>query len=320
MEGEAIAELADAVMAGRQVPSDLTVSWHNDFLKARQGTYIPFVLTIEGRVLATPAVLVYVRLVPRRDGSGTAAAQNGTRGGWVEEVFPIELSGPLAETTRITRGLAAPPGEYDLIVVARERIDPERTGLPRRTAVLSRQLLVPDFGAGELAASSVILADRLTVLDRLPADAHSGERPYLIGLSEIQPASDSRFGRGEELVVVLLVYHPFVTPERKFDIEVEYHFFARIGDPAARGGPAPPGVVRPPARDGERYFNHTKPLRFTPAVVGPDFDPAAGHPLLAGQGIPLAEFPEGDYRLAITVTDLTTGRSLLRDAIFTVGN
>jgi hypothetical protein len=79
-------------------------------------------------------------------------------------------------------------------------------------------------------------------------------------------------------------------------------------------------VARPQARDGERYFNHTKPQRFTPAVVGPDFDAAAGHPLLAGQGIPLAGFPEGDYRLAITVTDLTTGRSLLRDASFTVVN
>jgi hypothetical protein len=308
-------------MAGRHVPSDLTVSWHNDFLKARQGTYIPVVLTIEGRVLATPAVLVYVRLVPRRGGAGTAGAQNRTRGGgWVEEVFPVELSAPSAETTRVTRGLAAPPGEYDLIVVARERVDPDQSGLPRRTAVLSRQLLVPDFGGGELAASSVILADRLTVLDRLPADAHSGEHPYLIGLSEIQPAPDTRFSRREELVVVLLVYHPFVTPERQFDIEVEYHFFARTGDAAARGGPAPPGVVRPQARDGERYFNHTKPQRFTPAVVGPDFDAAAGHPLLAGQGIPLAGFPEGDYRLAITVTDVTTGRSLLRDASFTVVN
>ena len=39
---------------------------------------------------------------------------------------------------------------------------------------------------------------------------------------------------------------------------------------------------------------------------------------MAGQGVPLASFSEGDYRLAIKVTDMVTGRSILRDVVFTI--
>jgi hypothetical protein len=39
---------------------------------------------------------------------------------------------------------------------------------------------------------------------------------------------------------------------------------------------------------------------------------------MAGQGVPLASFLEGEYRLAITVTDIVTGKSIQRDVVFTV--
>ena len=112
------------------------------------------------------------------------------------------------------------------------------------------------------------------------------ERPYVIGQNEVTPAADDRFRRAEELVVVLLVYNPTVTPEKHFDIQVEYHFFQQVG--AGRKAENAQAGSHPPARDGERYFNHTDPQRFNPAIMGAQFDPGAGHPVLAGQGIPLA--------------------------------
>ena len=48
-----------------------------------------------------------------------------------------------------------------------------------------------------------------------------------IGRNEITPAADRRFGRDEELIVVFLVYNPMVTPERQFDVRVDYHFFRK---------------------------------------------------------------------------------------------
>jgi len=76
----------------------------------------------------------------------------------------------------------------------------------------------------------------------------------------------------------------------------------------------------PPERAGERYFNHTDPQRFNPAIMGAQFDPGAGQPVLAGQGIPLGSFDRGDYRLAIKVIDLLSGKVVTRDVTFTVGS
>ena len=87
---------------------------------------------------------------------------------------------------------------------------------------------MPDFGSTELTTSSVILADRLTVLaEPVPAD-RLPERPYAIGRNEITPAVDRRFGRDEELIVVFLVYNPMVTPDRQFDVRVDYHFYRKM--------------------------------------------------------------------------------------------
>ena len=158
-------------------------------------------------------------------------------------------------------------------------------------------LTVPDFRNGELTTSSVILADRLTVLSAPLTADQLVERPYVIGQNEITPAADHRFRRSEELVVVFLVYNPTVTSEKHFDLQVEYHFFQRVRRAGSRRARRPGS--HPPARDGERYFNHTDPQRFNPAIMGAQFDPGAGHPVLAGQGIPLAGFeprrlPAGD--------------------------
>ena len=325
LEGEAIITVADAVMAGQQVPSDFTIHWRNDYLKAQQGTFVPFVVTIDSVPLSTPSILLYVRLAARQPLSPPSRPRRTLRGSRideaqdfaVEEVYPVDMRGASGQPVRIMRGFSARAGEYDLVVVARERIDPGHPRLPRRTGILSGRLTLPDFTSQDLTTSSVILAERLTVLESSPPADQLHERPYLIGLSDIQPAADNVLRRDEELIVVFLVYNPFVTPERKFDIEVEYHFFTKTGDRRDGDGPSP-GVTRPPARDGERYFNHTKPQRFTPAIMGPQFDPAAGHPLMAGQGVPLATFPQGEYRLAIKVTDIVTGKSILRDVMFTV--
>ena len=52
--------------------------------------------------------------------------------------------------------------------------------------------------------------------------------------------------------------------------------------------------------------------------MGAQFDPAAGQPMLAGQGIPLSSFQGGEYRLGITVTDLLSRKQVSRDVTFTV--
>ena len=79
--------------------------------------------------------------------------------------------------------MAVRAGEYDLVVVARERVDPAHPDAPCRAGTLVKRWTLPDFAHPDLTTSSVILADRLTVLPAAPVDDQPGERPYLIGLS-----------------------------------------------------------------------------------------------------------------------------------------
>ena len=89
------------------------------------------------------------------------------------------------------------------------------------------------------------------------------------------------------------------------------------GFPQAAGTTQP--VPHPPERAGEAYFNHTDPQRFTPALMGAGFDPGRGEPVMAGQVVPPTGFQEGEYRLAVQVTDQLSGQSVSRDVFFTVG-
>lgn len=320
-EGQAVVALADAAAAGQPLPADFALTWHNDFLKAQSGTFIPFIVSIDARGSKAAAALLYVRASPRQPAAGQPEPRRGRRDRPeivsypFEEVYPVPLTP--GQPVRISRGFALPPGAYDLTIVVREREREEERGRKRLTAAARRPLDVPDFTTGALTTSTVMLADAVTVLTEALSERELENRPYVIGTREIHLAADPVFRPSEELIVALLVYNPSVTPGKHFDLEVEYHFFMRnAGRP---GGNTPvPGQARPAARPGETYFNRTEPQRFNPLVLGPQFDPAAGHPVMAGQGVPLTAFQPGEYRLAITVTDRVSRRTLEREVMFTV--
>jgi hypothetical protein len=321
-EGEAILAIADAAMAGKPTPLDFTLTWQNDFIKAQRGTFVPFTLTVDASRLSRASALVYVRatkrIVPERRRIDRESRETYA----VDAIFPVDLDdGPSKGPSRISRGFSVDPGDYDVFVVMRERVE---VGISRprpKASVLRQALAVPEFGSTDLTTSSLILADRLTPLTEAVPTDHLAERPYAIGLNEITPAADRRFRREEELIVVFLVYNPTVTTEQQFDLKVEYHFFRKSG-PGPRGAEKDEGAGsrHTSGRQGETYFNRTEPQRFNPALMGPSFDPRSGEPVLAGQVVPLSGFEDGDYRLDVQVTDLLSGKSLSRDVVFRVGS
>jgi hypothetical protein len=316
-EGEAILGIADAAMAGKSSPNDFALAWQNDFFKAQRGTFVPFTLTVDTSRLSKSAALVYVRAQKRGDDDRRTSREPAVFP--VDAIFPVDLVRGSVEPARISRGFSVEPGEYDVVVVMRERVDPGASRGTPKASVLRQTLTVPDFGAADLTTSSLMVADRLTALtEAVPAD-RLAERPYAIGLSEITPSADRRFRRDEDLIVVFLVYNPMVTSERQFDLKVEYHFFRQGGSGTRQqqGETARPVMA---GRPGETYFNHTEPQRFNPAHMGSSFDPRSGEPVMAGQIVPLAGFEAGEYRLDVQVTDLLSGKSVSRDVIFTVGS
>jgi hypothetical protein len=318
--------LAEPPTANHTDPADFALTWHNDFLKAQSGTFIPFTVGITPSDQRIPAVLLYVRVARRpRDEADKPGERRRTGAGGVpetmthpfEEIFPVDLTPGKGHSVRITKGFSVSPGSYDVTVVVREREREADRGRRRMAAVLRQPLTVPDFSGPGLSASTVILADRLTVLAQ-PAPRDLSDNPYVIGGREIEPAPDAEFRRNEELIVLFLVYNPAITTDKLFDLEVEYHFFRKNGQGAVTQGGARRDRPVPAALPGETYFNRTEPQRFTPSVLGPQFDPATGQPVMAGQGISLAGFQDGEYRLAIRVTDLVSGQSVERQVIFTV--
>jgi hypothetical protein len=310
-EAEALLDLADAAMGGR-APSDFSLRWNNDFFKAQSGTFVPFTITVERGGLTAAKGLMYERAARRE--RTRAPARTMIRYPF-DLIFPVELSGPPGQPLRISRGFAVAPGEYDVYVALRERAEDPMARQPRlKAAVLKQALTVPDFWTGELTTSTVMLADRIEDVRQPVVGDDVMERPYVIGSHEVHRAVDPAFRQDRELIVVFLIYNPTVTDGRNFDIEVDYHLFRKEPGAAAAAGAEPD---HPPARAGERYVTHTTPQRFKPASMDATFDPAAG-PILAGQGILLSSFQEGEYRLGITVTDVMSRKSLSRDVTFTV--
>jgi hypothetical protein len=80
---------------------------------------------------------------------------------------------------------------------------------------------------------------------------------------------------------------------------VEFNFYAKQGG-------------------SEKFFNKTNPQSLNAQTLPQEFDFAAGHQLQSGQAVPLASFPEGDYRLEIKVTDKIANKTLTRDVNFSV--
>ena len=77
-------------------------------------------------------------------------------------------------------------------------------------------------------------------------------------------------------------------------------------------------LLRRSRRAREKFFNKTNPQALNAQTLPPQFDFAAGHQLQSGQAVPLASFPEGDYRLEIKVTDKLASKTLTRDVNFSV--
>ena len=99
--------------------------------------------------------------------------------------------------------------------------------------------------------------------------------------------------------MVFLVYNVGLSASGMPDVSVDYTFSTR-------------------SVAGDELFNVTSPQAFNEQTLPAGFDIAGGHQLVAGQAVPLSEFPAADYRLEIKVTDNTNGASLIHNVDFTV--
>jgi hypothetical protein len=287
--------LVEDVAAGKQAPADVALTWQSHFLKAVSNMlFVPFTLTIEKGQFTSFSVAMYVRVV----GRGEPAPAPGPRDPLARYPFEDAALFDVPENGRISRAFVAPAGEWDVYVALRER--PGTNTLQPKTVVFKQPVSLPDLRSN-LAVSSIIVAEKIEVEagNRRLTLEEQLEDPYMLWGTRITPAWRTRFGRSAKLSVVFLIYNTGVAAHDKPDVSVQYDFHRKTG------------VT-------ETLFGSTSPQVFNAWTLRPEFSLAAGDLVIAGQDMPLAHFPEGDYRLALTITDRTNGESLERDVNFAV--
>jgi hypothetical protein len=311
-EIQTIVKLVDDVAAGQPAPNDLGLSWtREDFLKALNNKqYVPFTLTLDSSKLSGGNVALYWRVVAKSEAPAAAPAPAPAAGQKKDDekkrpeyayedisFLPVSGSTPM----RVSRSFTVPGGSYDVFVVAKEPT-PEKApknAPPPKISVLKQTVNVPDFWNGEFSTSSVIITQRIDPLPAPLTQQQQIERPYALGSMELVPAWDSKLSKKSELSTFLLIYNPKTDSGNKPDVIVEYNFYSKSGG-------------------AEKFFNKTNPQNLNAQTLPPQFDLAAGHQLQSGEAVPLASFPEGEYRLEIKVTDKIANKSLTRDVTFTV--
>jgi hypothetical protein len=315
-----VVKLVDDVAAGQPAPNDLTLAWgREDFLKAQGNKeYVPFTVAIDPSKVSGGTVAFYWRVVAK----GAAAAaptpapapgknekndkndkkdDKAKKADYAYEDIAFVPVTPSQNPTRISRSFTVPAGSYDVFVVVKEPTQDKapKGAPPPKASLLKQSITVPDFWNGELATSSVIVAQRIDPLPAPLTPAQQADRPYALGTMEIVPAPDTKFTKKSELSTFMLIYNPKTDAANKPDVLVEYNFYAK-------------------AAGAEKFFNHTSPQNLNAQTLPPQFDLSAGHQLQSGQAVPLASFPEGEYRLEIKVTDKIANKSLTKDVEFTV--
>jgi len=316
-EIQGIVKIVDGLTTGQPAPNDLGLTWvREDVLKAQGNKeYVPFTVSIDPSKVSGNVAL-YWRVVSKDPAAATAPVAtdgkddkkkddkkegNAPKYAYEDIAFIPVTAGnsPL----RISRSFTVAAGNYDIFVVAKEATPekPAKNAPPPKTSALKQAVTVPDFWNGELQTSSVIIASRIDPLPAPLTSEQQADRPYALGQMEIQPAFETKFGKKAELSTFMLIYNPKVDSANKPDVTVEYNFYQK------------------PAGQPEKFFNKTAPQSLNAQTLPPNFDFAAGHQLQSGRAVPLASFPEGDYRLEIKVTDKIANKTLTREINFTVG-
>ena len=294
-EIEQIVKLVDGVMAGQPAPTDVTMSLEPFFMKSQEArTFVPFVLSVKNAPKTDAAL--YVRVVNPAAVPDPKAKKIEYPWDDIHFVPAAQLAG---DAPKLNRVFMATAGTYDVYIAYKERL-PEKAPKTQvaKMGVLKTQVVVPDFYNAELNTSTILVADTVNMLTAAIGPEEARERPFVFGAQELLPAPDMEFKKADQLSIFFQVYNSGLDAGGKPDLTLEYEFHKTEAG-------------------AEKFFNKTNPQVVNAAMLPPQFDPAK-FPVPGGITVPLASFGEGDYRLAIKITDKAAKKTLTRDIKFTV--
>lgn len=322
MEAQALIALVDDFANGKPPANPLPVKWEqNHYVRAlADKTYVPFTLAIEPGALTGPGVAIYMRVVAKgspavappppssdkKDKKNDKKTAEAASSYAFEDLFFTDVPpGVAGAPQRLRRAFAVPPGEYDVYVAVKEH---SAAGAPAggaatataKAGVIKQSIAAPSFDGHEFTTSSVIVARSVDVLQTPLSPDSQAENPYTFGVMKIDPAAEPKFNKKGVLAVIMWIYGAKEdATTKKPDVSMDFKFYKKDGDK-------------------DTYFNKTEPQLLNASTLPPQFDLAAGHQLLGTLELPLASFPEGDYRLEIEVQDKAATQKLTRNVDFSV--
>jgi hypothetical protein len=318
-EAQALVAVVDNVVAGKQpAPTDIPVSFYHHFMRSREGkSFMPFTLTIDPAAMTSGSTLLYVRAV-KKGGEAPAAAPSADAKdkdkdkdkarpeyAWEEYYFvDLKTTPPAAgQPYRVSRYIGVAPGDYDVYFAVRERSatpdKKDKNAPPAKTTVMKQSISAPDFNTA-LAVSTVIVVEKVEDLTAPLPETQVKENPYTFGNMRLTPALANKFTKKDEISWIFVIYNAQLdATTKKPDVAVEYSFYQKT-------------------KDGEKYFNKTSPQNFNAQTLPPQWDGSTINQISAGQSVPLASFPEGEFRLEVKVTDKLGNKTLTENVPFTV--
>jgi hypothetical protein len=327
-----VVKIVDDVMAGQPAPADFQFTWLNHSMKSRDGkAYMPFVLLF-GKDQKLPTTLTYyIRVVDRSkveeqqkakaaykvslDRAEAAAKFDPENVELAEAADRLRAQAPKADypfedfktfnfsgqAARLPGAYSVPSGDYDVYVLLKEpnaSVKDKKT--QPRASLMKAAVTVPNFWTDDLTTSSILVTNQADQLKAPPTQDDINKNPYIFGMTRVFVPAEAKFAKKDELTIIFYIYNTGLDKTTgKPDVTVDYRFFHK-------------------ADGAEKFFNATNPQQLN-ATTLPQFDAKAGHLLLGGVGgLPLASFPEGDYRLEIKITDKVTGKTKIQNSLFTV--
>src|SRR3989440_6801098 len=237
-----IVKIVDDLAAGQNAPNDLSLAWvREDFLKAQGNKqYVPFTVALDPSKLSGGNVAFYWRVVAKSAAPESAATSEQKKDDKKDKDKDKKKDYAYEDITfvpvtagqtplRVARSFTVPAGAYDVYLVAKEPTPekPPKNAPPPKTSLLKQSVTVPDFWNGDLATSSVIVAQRIDPLPTPLTPQQQADRPYALGQMEILPTFDTKFSKKSELSTFMLIYNPKVDAANKPDVTVEYNFYQK---------------------------------------------------------------------------------------------
>jgi len=287
-----LTSLVDSVIAGKEpAPADVKLALRPHFVKSATNVFVPYVLEISAGKFSGFPVAMYVRAIKK--GGATPADPPAFSDIYFFTEKNLVSTGQ--DAVQAMRAMELPPGEFDVHIAMSEA--PARNArTPPKRVVHTQSLTVPDL-SGSLTTSSIILAKNLEDAPQQMTPRQQMEQPFTIGGQRITPDFTATFSKAAELLFLFLVYNEGTTAAGKPDLEVAYTLH--------RGEEA-----KPFAKMATTSFNAT--------TLPAEFNLASGHQVLAAQGLPLATFAPGEYKLSIAITDKTNNQTITRTVPFSV--